>query len=267
MHALYIATENLIDTATLYSRAEDIAGLPRSNLQSKRLESVWRHTTDDATGLVAEFAPASGKVQCMALLGHNLTATGSILTAYSSYTPASQTGTSQWSSNIDPTDALIGNAFAFAQDEPAAATAYVGLQLIENGHADGFIQAGRLWAGPAIKFTGGWRMVGRDTGRMNQSEAGVGFPNPRQPFVRLEATISPETQAWGDGTSDVALDALLEAAIGQEIIVGTTQDGQASVNDGLATQRLSIYGELQEAEIREFKSGVYRISLQVEELF
>jgi hypothetical protein len=146
MSNLILGYNNLIDAATLSGGSWNGA-LPLANLKSRYLSKVARSANDDAASTLVNIDLGSAKaVQAFGAIKTNLSASGATYrlrgsTVSDFLTSVYDSGTV--SANAHTPDLILGL--------PSPVTArYWRLELSDTANADGFIQIGRLFIGPAL---------------------------------------------------------------------------------------------------------------------
>lgn len=240
---------NAIDAAAVYDRTDDIAALPRANLQTIPLAELWRHTT--AAGHIAEFdLAASTTINLVAVLGHNLASGNSDadVTTWSAYSTGTQTGTSIDTASVDtPPSVAPVNWFQYFAS-PSAAAEWVTLDLAETGAS--VLEAGRLWAGSAAAIQATRYSVDYlDAGQARLSKRAVGFEGTPTAYRRviIEANLAA-ANTWGETAAFDDDDNLVEQIAGlfsgQPVVLLPEVGFAGAIAADHFLQRTGIYGEL-----------------------
>lgn len=135
-----IAYNNLLDAtvATITESSEDV-NYPVENVQDQRLATSWRSATLTAQTVIIDLGTAQ-TVTTAAIIGHNITATASVLTVAG--------GTS--ASVFATAETLTHDAGMILKFFTGQSYRYWKFSVDNQGNADGYISIGRLWLGPYI---------------------------------------------------------------------------------------------------------------------
>jgi hypothetical protein len=153
MNALYLSSQ-WIDAATLVaSSTEGLLGV--DHVQTIRPDQVWRATGDAAEYITWDFGEAI-EVTAVVLLAHNLSAAATLRVRLAASaadvtaSPAVDTGAvSAWPASGKPDDPGE-SPFSLVMPVNATAYRYGRIDIVDAANPDGYVEAGRLYAGPAF---------------------------------------------------------------------------------------------------------------------
>lgn len=214
MASILIAYRNLVDEAVLWGGAWS-ATLPASNLADRQPSRVARTigTAPGNTSVTLDFG-GGRPVRFVALVRHNLTQSGQWRIRMANNPDLSRPaldsgwiaiwpgaipfgvgawGEFNWGGKIDARQAATYGAQAVHTMPDAIQARYLRLDLEDADNPAGFLQAGRLVAGPAwqpsINFQHGWSIEQVDESEIRRSRGGQSFVNARPRYRRLRFTI------------------------------------------------------------------------------
>lgn len=153
-NALFLSSR-WIDGAVVTASSEE--GLLTANhVQTPRPEQVWRATGDTAEWLAWDFGE-DVIVEALALVAHNLSATATLrlrLAASEADVTAApgfdSTVTSAWPYTGKPDELDWQSYFSLLLAANGTGYRYGRLDIADASNADGYVQAGRLFVGPAF---------------------------------------------------------------------------------------------------------------------
>ncbi len=261
---IYLAWRNLVDQATVAVQgAEAIAALPKSNLQVRRSEWVWRHTDNGASGITAAFdlAGITEPVQIMAALNTNGRA-GSELTKYASYTPGTDSGAVDVELEFSTVPAFTANTHRHivgvwpGENDTGA---YCVHRLVDASAAIPYSETSRFWAGPIWALKGRVTHTVKDTGGVNRSALQYGFPRDGVRYRQLQIDVPAATtdDAWITTTNNF-FDAVRRIHEGQELlVVPFVDDPSAAAHTGYLTHKGFVYGKLMSRSDLQTQGGKF----------
>lgn len=151
-NALFLSSRHA-DGATVVGSSE-LSALPAANVQKLRPDKVWRATGCTAEYLTIDFGSAVA-ADALALVAHNLTESatlrmrGASTAANVTAAPAvDTTAVSAWPASGKPTDPDWPYYFSLLTWSNAVAYRYWRLDIADSTNPAGYVQAGRLFAGP-----------------------------------------------------------------------------------------------------------------------
>jgi hypothetical protein len=222
---IIISTTNYVDasTSTLTVDSES-STLPKENLQNLQIVRIFR--TGAVTSLQIDVDFGSSKlVDLMSIINHNFTISASIRwrlsnasdfssSLYDSGTvdvwPAiedfgsSPWGIFTWGSKPTQEQADLYTANVFAILSSATVARYMRIEISDSTNTDGYLQAGRLIAGPAyqptINYANGVEFEFVDESRVTKSRGGQTFVDEVEKFRRLRFDLInlPEDEIFGN---------------------------------------------------------------------
>lgn len=279
---IILSTTNYVDesTSTLTVDSE-LTALPKENLQNLQIVKVWR--TNSATSAQIDVDLGSSKIiDLLAIINHNFTVNATIrwrLSAVSNFSTtvydsgtvdvwpaiedfgASPWGVFTWGGK--PTQAIAdlytANVFAVLSDAKIAR--YIRVDIADSTNAAGYLQAGRLIAGPAyqptINYANGVEFEFIDESRVTKSRGGQTFVDEVEKFrrIRFDLINLPESEIFGNVFN--ALDRI--KGISQDVLVIPQPDepttwitqniyGRISSTAPIVNSALDFYGRRIEIE-------------------
>jgi hypothetical protein len=175
MGNLMLGYKNLIDDA-LVTGGSWLAALPVTNVQNRVLSKVARSTNDDAASTLINIDLGSAQaVQAFGAINTNISASGATYRLRGSNdntfaTSLYDTGTV--SANAQTPDLILGLASAIT-------ARYARLEIIDTSNADGYIEIGRLFIGPALapadNYSKGAEAGYQDRSGVQQSLGGIDY--------------------------------------------------------------------------------------------
>jgi hypothetical protein len=204
-----------------------LAGLPPSNLQDRQITKVARLNTVVAanTWWQVDFSLAR-MIDVVALVSHNLTQTGKwrvrLSNASDMSSPLYDSGTVDawpavggfgslpwgvfsWGDDIAAYELAFYNASSFAVLPSRLSARYLRVDLTDTTNAAGYLQAGRLVAGPAwfpsLNMLYGWSIQMVDESSADRSLGGQVYVDekPRYRLIRFQLASIPESEAIAQG--------------------------------------------------------------------
>jgi hypothetical protein len=153
MNALSLSSQ-WIDAATLVASSTE-GLLSVDHVQTIRPDQVWRATGDAAEYITWDFGEAI-EVTAVILLAHNLSATATLRVRLAASavdvtaSPAVDTGAvSAWTASGKPDDPGE-SPFSLVMPVNTTAYRYGRIDIVDAANPDGYVEAGRLYAGPAF---------------------------------------------------------------------------------------------------------------------
>jgi hypothetical protein len=279
---------NMIISSTNYSDAgtvtvDDAVGtLPITNLQDRQIVKIWRNTqttaqidVDFGQGRIVDFA---------ALIKHTISQTGKIRWRLSNASDFSSTvydsglidawpiveefgtlpwGVFSWGGYLNITVAAQYTISTFAVLSSPVQARYLRIDISDPDNTDGYIQAGRLIAGPAYKpsinYANGVEFEFVDDSRITKSRGGQTFVDEIERFrrIRFELINLPENEMFQNVFN--AIDRL--RGVAQDILIIPQPDEPTT----WITQ--NIYGRItQTSPIVNSALNFYGRQIEVEEL-
>jgi len=222
---MIISTTNYVDaSASTLTVDSESSTLPKENLQNLQIVRVFR--TGAVTSLQIDVDFGSAKiVDLMAIINHNFTISATIrwrlsnasdfsTSLYDSGTvdvwPALEDfGSSPWGIFTwggkplqEQADLYTANVFAILSS--AVVARYMRIEISDSTNTDGYLEAGRLIAGPAyqptINYANGVEFEFVDESRVTKSRGGQTFVDEVEKFRRLrfELVNLPENEIFGN---------------------------------------------------------------------
>jgi hypothetical protein len=279
---MLISSTNYVDSATSITADDEVATLPVENLQDRQIVRVWRNTQTTAQ-IDVDFGQ-SRIVNFVALIKHNFSQFATIRWRFSNASDFSTTvydsgtvdawpvveefgtlpwGVFQWGGFLNPEIAVSYTISTFdILAEPVAAR-YLRIDVSDATNTDGYLQAGRLIAGPAyqpsINYANGVEFEFIDESRVTKSRGGQTFVDEVERYRRLrfELINLPETEIFGNIFNQI--DRL--RGVAQDILIIPQPDDQTT----WITQ--NIYGRIaQTGPIVNSALNYYSRLIEVEEL-
>lgn len=222
-------SNNMIISSTNYSDGgtltvdDEVATLPASNLQDQQIVKIWRNTQTSAQ-IDVDFGQQR-IVDFMALIRHNISQTGTIRWRLSAVSDFSTTvydsgtidawpvveefgtlpwGVFQWGGRLNPEVAAEYTISSFDVLTSAVQARYLRIDISDSLNADGYLQAGRLIAGPSYKpsvnYANGVQFEFVDESRVTKSRGGQTFVDEveRYRVMRFELINLPENEMFGN---------------------------------------------------------------------
>lgn len=222
---IIISTTNFVDNAaTTLTVDSESATLPKENLQDLQIVRVFRTGAVTSVQIDVDFG-ASRLVDLMAIIKHNFTVSATIQWRLSNVSDFSTTvydsgvidvwpaiedfGSSPWGVFTwggKPTQELadLYTSNVFNVLEGAAFAIYMRINVSDSTNADGYLQAGRLIAGPAyqpsINYANGVEFEFIDESRVTKSRGGQTFVDEVERFRRMRFDLIqlPENEIFGN---------------------------------------------------------------------
>lgn len=277
---------NMIISSTNYSDAgtvtvDDAVGtLPITNLQDRQIVKIWRNTqttaqidVDFGQGRIVDFA---------ALIKHTISQTGKIRWRLSNASDFSSTvydsglidawpiveefgtlpwGVFSWGGYLNITVAAQYTISTFAVLSSPVQARYLRIDISDPDNTDGYIQAGRLIAGPAYKpsinYGNGVEFEFVDDSRITKSRGGQTFVDEIERFrrIRFELINLPENEMFQNVFN--AIDRL--RGVAQDILIIPQPDepttwitqniyGRITQTSPIVNSALTFYGRQIEVE-------------------
>lgn len=279
---------NMIISSTNYSDSgtvtvdNAVGTLPITNLQDRQIVKIWRNTqttaqidVDFGQGRIVDFA---------ALIKHTISQTGKIRWRLSNASDFSSTvydsglidawpiveefgtlpwGVFSWGGYLNITVAAQYTISTFAVLSSPVQARYLRIDISDPDNTDGYIQAGRLIAGPAYKpsinYANGVEFEFVDDSRITKSRGGQTFVDEIERFrrIRFELINLPENEMFQNVFN--AIDRL--RGVAQDILIIPQPDEPTT----WITQ--NIYGRItQTSPIVNSALNFYGRQIEVEEL-
>lgn len=283
MSNMIISSTNYSDEATSISADSEVATLPVENLQDRQLVKVYRSDGDTDVKIDVDFG--QGRIiDFVALIRHNISQTGTIrwrlsnaadfaTTQYDSGTvdawPVVEEfgtlpwGVFSWGGRINPEVAAQYQISSFAVLDNPVQARYLRINISDSNNADGYIEAGRLIAGPAYRpstnYGFGVEVQFVDESRIVKSRGGQTFVDEVERFrrIRFELQNLPEAEIFGNVFNNI--DRL--RGVAKDILVIPQPD------DPKTWPTQNIYGRLVRTEpIINRTLELYGRTIEVEEL-
>jgi len=219
---MIISSTNYSDGGTL-TVDDEVATLPASNLQDQQIVKIWRNTQTSAQ-IDVDFGQQR-IVDFMALIRHNISQTGTIRWRLSAVSDFSTTvydsgtidawpiveefgtlpwGVFQWGGRLNPEVAAEYTISSFDVLTTAVQARYLRIDISDSLNADGYLQAGRLIAGPSyrpsVNYANGVQFEFVDESRITKSRGGQTFVDEveRYRVMRFELINLPENEMFGN---------------------------------------------------------------------
>lgn len=222
-------SNNMIISSTNYSDGgtltvdDEVATLPASNLQDQQIVKIWRNTQTSAQ-IDVDFGQQR-IIDFMALIRHNISQTGTIRWRLSAVSDFSTTvydsgtidawpiveefgtlpwGVFQWGGRLNPEVAAEYTISSFDVLTTAVQARYLRIDISDSLNADGYLQAGRLIAGPSyrpsVNYANGVQFEFVDESRITKSRGGQTFVDEveRYRVMRFELINLPENEMFGN---------------------------------------------------------------------
>lgn len=220
MSNMIIGAVNYVDSGTL-TVDDEVATLPGTFLQDRQIVKVWRNTQ-----LTAQIDVDFGQgriVDFVALIKNNISTTGTIRWRFSNVSNFATTvydsgvvdawpiveefgtlpwGVFSWGGYLNPTVAAEYTISAFDILDSTVQARYLRIDISDPDNADGYIQAGRLLAGPAyrpsINYANGVEFEFVDESRVTKSRGGQTFVDEVERFrrIRFDLINLPENEIF-----------------------------------------------------------------------
>ena len=278
---MIISSTNYSDSGTI-TVDNAVGTLPITNLQDRQIVKIWRNTQttaqidiDFGQGRIVDFA---------ALIKHTISQTGKIRWRLSNASDFSSTvydsglidawpvveefgtlpwGVFSWGGYLNITVAAQYTISTFAVLSSPVQARYLRIDISDPDNADGYIQAGRLIAGPAYKpsinYANGVEFEFVDDSRITKSRGGQTFVDEIERFrrIRFELINLPENEMFQNVFN--AIDRL--RGVAQDILIIPQPDEPTT----WITQ--NIYGRItQTSPIVNSALNFYGRQIEVEEL-
>ena len=220
---IIISSENYVDSASTLTADSAVSTLPVTNLQDIQIVKVWR--TNSATSAEINIDLGSQKIMdFFALIAHNLSTAATVrwrlsndnfsTTLYDSGTldawaPVEQFGGSPWGVFTWgglPLVSVISlyNASTFTLLPSAQIARYIRLNIADSTNSAGYLEAGRLIAGPAyqptINYANGVSLEFVDDSRVTKSRGGQVFVDEVRKYRRITFDLNhlPESEIFNN---------------------------------------------------------------------
>jgi len=220
---IIISSNNYVDDASTLTADSAVSTLPVTNLQDIQIVKVWR--SNSATSAEINIDLGSQKIMdFFALIAHNLTTSATVrwrlsndnfsTTLYDSGTldawaPVEQFGGSPWGvftwGGLPLADTIsLYNASTFTLLPSAQIARYIKLNIADSTNAAGYVEAGRLIAGPAyqptINYSNGVGFEFVDDSRVTKSRGGQVFVDEVRKYRRVTFTLNhlPESEIFNN---------------------------------------------------------------------
>lgn len=223
MSNIIIAAKNYVDDASSITADSEVATLPVENLQDLQIVKVYR--SDGATTVQIDVDWGQQKlVDFFALIAHNLSTGGQVRWRLSNdnfstfiydsgtvnaWQAVEDFGGSPWGvftwggvPSEEERSLYTANTFQLLTDPQLAR--YLRLDITDSINADGYIQAGRLIAGPAYQpstnYANGVEFEFIDNSRVTKSRGGQVFVDEIQKFrrIRFDLIHLPEDEVFAN---------------------------------------------------------------------
>lgn len=219
---MIISSTNYSDGGTL-TVDDEVATLPATNLQDQQIVKIWRNTQTSAQ-IDVDFGQQR-IIDFMALIRHNISQTGTIRWRLSAVSDFSTTvydsgtidawpiveefgtlpwGVFQWGGRLNPEVAAEYTISSFDVLTSAVQARYLRIDISDSLNADGYLQAGRLIAGPSyrpsVNYANGVQFEFVDESRITKSRGGQTFVDEveRYRVMRFELINLPENEMFGN---------------------------------------------------------------------
>jgi hypothetical protein len=283
MSNMIISSTNYSDEATSISADSEVATLPVENLQDRQLVKVYRSDGDTDVEIDVDFG--QGRIiDFVALIRHNISQTGTIRWRLSNVSDFATTqydsgvidawpvveefgtlpwGVFSWGGRINPEVAAQYQISSFTVLDSPVQARYLRINISDNDNADGYIEAGRLIAGPAYRpstnYGFGVEIQFVDESRIVKSRGGQTFVDEVERFrrIRFELQNLSEAEIFGNVFNNI--DRL--RGVAKDILVIPQPD------DPKTWPTQNIYGRLVSTEpIINRTLKLYGRTIEVEEL-
>lgn len=279
MSNMIIGAVNYVDSGTL-TVDDEVASLPGTYLQDRQIVRVWRNTqltaqidVDFGQGRILDF---------LALIKHNISTTGTIRWRLSNVSNFATTvydsgvvdawpiveeygtlpwGVFSWGGYLNPTVAAEYTISAFDILDNTVQARYLRINISDPSNTDGYLQAGRLLAGPAyrpsINYANGVEFEFVDESRVTKSRGGQTFVDEVERFrrIRFDLINLPENEIFQNVFNQIDR---LKGIAGDVFIVPQpdkastwiTQNiyGRITSTDPIVNSSLTYYGRRIEVE-------------------
>lgn len=222
-------SNNMIISSTNYSDGgtltvdDEVATLPATNLQDQQIVKIWRNSQTSAQ-IDVDFGQQR-IIDFMALIRHNISQTGTIRWRLSTVSNFSTTvydsgaidawpvveefgtlpwGVFVWGGRLNPEIAAEYTISSFDVLTTAVQARYLRIDISDASNADGYLQAGRLIAGPSyrpsVNYANGVQFEFVDESRVTKSRGGQTFVDEveRYRVMRFELINLPENEIFGN---------------------------------------------------------------------
>jgi hypothetical protein len=224
---IIISTTNHADGGTI-TVDNEVSSLPVTNLQNLQIVRVWRNSQTTAQ-IDIDFG-SSQLVDLIALIAHNFTTSATIrfrLSAVSNFsttlydsgtvdvwTPiegfgASPWGVFNWGSKPSQSEAALYTASVFSLLPDSKIGRYVRIDITDTANSNGYLQAGRVIAGPkyqpTVNYANGVEFEFIDESRVTKSRGGQTFVDEVEKFrrIRFDLINLPEAEIMGNIFNDL----------------------------------------------------------------
>lgn len=219
---MIISSTNYSDGGTL-TVDDEVATLPATNLQDQQIVKIWRNSQTSAQ-IDVDFGQQR-IIDFMALIRHNISQTGTIRWRLSTVSNFSTTvydsgaidawpvveefgtlpwGVFVWGGRLNPEIAAEYTISSFDVLTTAVQARYLRIDISDASNADGYLQAGRLIAGPSyrpsVNYANGVQFEFVDESRVTKSRGGQTFVDEveRYRVMRFELINLPENEIFGN---------------------------------------------------------------------
>lgn len=279
MGNMIIGALNYVDSGTL-TVDDEVVTLPGTFLQDRQIVKVWRNSQ-----LTAQIDVDFGQgriIDFLALIKHNISTTGTIRWRLSTVSDFSTTaydsgvvkawpvveafgtlpwGIFNWGGYLNPTVAAEYTISAYDILDTTVQARYLRIDISDPDNSDGYLQAGRLIAGPgyspSINYANGIEFEFIDESRVTKSRGGQTFVDEVERFrrVRFDLINLPEAEIFDNIFNQLDR---LKGIAGDILIVPKPDDpstwitqniyGRITATDPIVNSALSYYGRRIEVE-------------------
>lgn len=283
MSNMIISSTNYSDQAASITASSEIASLPVENLQDRQLVKVYR--SDGTTDVQLDVDFGQGRIlDFVALIRHTISQTGTIRWQLSNVSDFSTVqfdsgvvdawpvveefgtlpwGVFSWGGRINPEIAAEYQISSFVVLDAAVQARYLRINISDDDNTEGYIEAGRLIAGPAYRpstnYGFGVEIEFVDDSRIVKSRGGQTFVDEVERFrrIRFELQNLPEAEIFSNVFNNI--DRL--RGVAKDILI------IPQPNDPKTWPTQNIYGRLVRTEpIINRTLELYGRSIEVEEL-
>jgi len=280
---MIISSTNYSDQAASITASSEIASLPVENLQDRQLVKVYR--SDGTTDVQLDVDFGQGRIlDFVALIRHTISQTGTIRWQLSNVSDFSTVqfdsgivdawpvveefgtlpwGVFSWGGRINPEIAAEYQISSFVVLDAAVQARYLRINISDDDNTEGYIEAGRLIAGPAYRpstnYGFGVEIEFVDDSRIVKSRGGQTFVDEVERFRRIRFGLQnlPEAEIFSNVFNNI--DRL--RGVAKDILI------IPQPNDPKTWPTQNIYGRLVRTEpIINRTLELYGRSIEVEEL-